>query len=141
MILVVRTDEQLQEGVLVAWDTPPESRTLGEVLQKASALTDNELEVIWSSVEQVEKWELQPWVDFPGWLPKDGESGGLMRTSSQKAVNVGLEVSSTEETVKALWEWWTARPEDKQKLTRGLNREREQEILERLSQDSPSHSP
>jgi 2'-hydroxyisoflavone reductase len=113
--------------------TPPESRTLGDVLQQASALTGNEPEIVWLSVEQVEELELQPWLDFPGWLPPTGESGGLMRTSSQKAITAGLEISSTESTVKALWDWWTSRPKEKQVLTRGLAPEREQEILQTLS--------
>lgn len=111
--------------------TPANFFTLGDLLSCAEAITGVSPEKVWLSAEQLEEFELRPWVDFPAWAPQNGELAGLTKFSSDWAVKQGFGFSDISDTVEETWDWFQTRED--QTLKAGLSPEREKEILEKLS--------
>lgn len=132
----VRTVEEKICGTFNLVTTPGE-HTLGEVIDIAQRVSGADTDVVWLSAEQLEEHELKPWVDFPAWLPPDGDDAGFAAFDNSRALAAGLRPSSTEFTVKSLLDWWGIQDVERRQLRTGLDRGREAEIIANLRNNEP----
>ncbi|OGK06239.1 MAG: hypothetical protein A2W80_00815 [Candidatus Riflebacteria bacterium GWC2_50_8] len=68
---------------------------------------------------------VESWSDLPFWSP--GKSSNFMLVSNRKALNNGLKTRTLEETVRDIYNWFTA--EKKNSLKAGLAKNREEQLL------------
>jgi 2'-hydroxyisoflavone reductase len=110
--------------------SPP--RRWGEVLDTCAAVAGRRPRWTWTSAQRLAELQLQPWSDLPVWLPPEGDTAGMARTSVQAALAAGLSLRPLCETVADTLAWQAALPPEEQTFSRaGLTPEREAEALAR----------
>jgi 2'-hydroxyisoflavone reductase len=83
--------------------------------------------------ETMEAYGVTPWTDLPLVLPFDGSADTMNRGDNSKALAAGLQLRPWAETVQATWEWRRSQPDDV-KLSHGMDRARELEVLAKLGE-------
>ncbi len=106
--------------------------TMGEMLDAIKDATGSSANFIWATDEEMERFEVQPWVDMPLWIPEKHEMRGFCTINCDRAKENGLIYRSLANTVRDTVRWDVSR-DSGQPLKAGLKPEREQEILSQLS--------
>lgn len=122
---IVRVIEDGTAGVFNAVG-PDEPTAMGEVIESCAKAAGTSPKVTWADAATLQKHGVQ----FPIWLPPEGETAGFHRWSNRRAVAKGLKFRSVEDTCKATLEWWKTLPADRQKTTRaGPSEELEKAVI------------
>lgn len=118
---------------------PDYELTIEELLNTCKAVTNGNAEFVWADEQFVLNHKIQPWTEMPFWIPEhfplEGESEpwkGASFFCVEKAVNAGLSFRPLEETINDVYQWEKTRQDSER--TKGISREREQELLETWSQ-------
>jgi 2'-hydroxyisoflavone reductase len=83
----------------------------------------------WAPTDFLEKEKVAPWSDMPVWVPPS-EEGGMSDVSIKHALEHGLTFRPLAETTRDTLAWFTAQPKERQeKMSAGLTKEREAEVL------------
>ena len=121
--------------------SPSEQFTMGDVVNESGAAAvalarpNPPPRPTWVSAEFLTEQKVAPFTDMPGWMPSDGEiggvqMGGLHLTNVDRAMKAGLKISPLQKTTRDTLEWHLARPAaERNKLQAGISREREREVL------------
>jgi 2'-hydroxyisoflavone reductase len=116
--------------------SPSDKFTIGDVINEsvAAALTlarpNPAPRPTWVSTEFLTEQKVAPFTDMPGWMPKDGEMGGLYRTDVERAIKAGMKISTLQKTMRDTLAWHLARPAaERDNLKAGIKPEREKEVL------------
>ena len=123
---IIRSIEANVTGAFnVAGDS---SLTLGQVIEAAVELSGSDVTVRAVSAEMMAEYEIQPWQEFPLYVPMDGYEG-FHHFSVAKALANGLEFRPIKDTIRDILDWYDL----DQPLKIGLKPEREAELLTKLS--------
>lgn len=121
----LRMAEKRQTGIYNALNPV----SVGELIDACRAvLGDKAAEVIPMSESFLLEHGIQPWADFPAWLPASHEA--MNRASNQRAVDAGMTFRSVETTVRDTLDWYIAtRGSVDAPLKTGLSDERMNELI------------
>ncbi|MFW5692140.1 MAG: NAD-dependent epimerase/dehydratase family protein [Chloroflexota bacterium] len=84
-------------------------------------------EVIHASEAFLLENDIQPWSEFPAWLP--GDRNALMRASNRRAMAAGLTYRPIETTAADILRWYAAERGIEAPLRSGLDPDKEQQVL------------
>lgn len=107
---------------------PDYTLTFGELFRTTENVSGNELNPLWASKDFLLDHEVQPWSDFPLWIPADSEDAYIGAVDISKAIDSGLTFRPIAETVKDTLDWANGRPDD-HTWRAGLSPQREKELL------------
>jgi 2'-hydroxyisoflavone reductase len=85
--------------------SPPGHTTMGELLETCARVTGAGAELRWLDPEQVLAAGIEPWTEFPVWLPPGELYDTLHRGDVSKALSTGLRCRPVAETVADTWAW------------------------------------
>ncbi|MGP3921955.1 NAD-dependent epimerase/dehydratase family protein [Streptomyces sp. 8N616] len=85
--------------------SPPGHTTMGELLETCARVTGSGAELRWLDPERVLAAGIEPWTEFPVWLPPGELYDTLHRGDVSKAVSAGLRCRPVAETVADTWAW------------------------------------
>ena len=106
---------------------PGERMSMGSMLEQIGTATDTPHTLTWVPEAFLEAQELQPWGDFPAWIPGDP----LMFVDVSASVAAGLTFRPIQVTARDVIAFEKSRPAEELEGRRfGITREREQEVLE-----------
>ena len=132
----VRLIERAETGTFnaVSGDT---TWTMGRVLDTCRAVSGRDARFVWASDDFLLAQGLAPWTDLPLWLPDSPEWIGADSISAARAVAAGLTFRSLTQTVSDTLAWDQALPTEARAVTlkAGITRERERELLGKLSEN------
>jgi 2'-hydroxyisoflavone reductase len=116
--------------------SPSDKFTIGDVVDEsvatavALAKPNPAPRPTWVATEFLTAQKVAAFTDMPGWMPKDGEMGGLYRTSVERAIKAGMKISTLQKTMRDTLAWHLARPAaERDNLKAGIKPEREKEVL------------
>jgi 2'-hydroxyisoflavone reductase len=110
---------------------PEEPLQLEEVLEESRRVAGSEARFVWAPAAWLVEQGVQPWMELPLWLGDDPEYAGHSRIDVSRAIQAGLSFRALDRTIADTLEWYRSgeAPIDP---PAGLDRGREQELLERL---------
>jgi 2'-hydroxyisoflavone reductase len=110
---------------------PEEPLQLEEVLEESRRVAGSEARFVWAPAAWLVEQGVQPWMELPLWLGDDPEYAGHSRIDVSRAIQAGLSFRPLDRTIADTLEWYRSgdAPIDP---PAGLDRGREQELLERL---------
>ncbi len=128
---VVKIAQNETEGVFNVVSSPNEF-SIGALLEDSKQCVGADVKHRW--IEDVETFDLKPWVDLPAWVSPRGQTKGLATLSNQAAIAAGLEISSLWDTVASTWAQIQNEPVRSQnELKAGLKKEHENDVLQKHS--------
>ena len=104
---------------------PEPALTMADLVETCIRVTAAGARPVWVDEQFLLGAGVEPWSDFPLWLPQDGN--GTLQASTARAVAQGLTYRPLEDTVRATLAWDAARTD---RRTAGLPVGRERELLE-----------
>jgi 2'-hydroxyisoflavone reductase len=124
----------------------PLGRTsFADLLARCKAVTHSDAEPIWIDDATLLAQGVAPWTELPLWLPQqDGESGGMMRASNQRALANGLSLRPLDETIADTLAWDNSRTRplpDHPKAVKTMLPEREAALLTLLTLSAAALAP
>jgi 2'-hydroxyisoflavone reductase len=128
---IIKLIEENASGIYNATG-PDYELTLGALLEACREVSGSDANFKWAPVEFLNQNNVAPWSDMPVWVPDTEEDAGFARTDISKAINAGLTFRPLEETVRDTIGWENTRSVEHE-WKAGLKAEREQELLELLS--------
>lgn len=102
--------------------------TLGETIATAQSLAGSDVEIVQVSAEMMADLEIQPWQEFPLYVPMPGYEG-FHHFSIDKALANGLTFRPIAATIRDILNWYPL----EQALKIGLTPEKEAELLEKVA--------
>lgn len=111
---------------------PEHILTMQELLEEIQDATGSSAYFVWGTDEEMEKFQVQPWVDLPLWIPENHEMNGFCTINCDRAKENGLIYRTLTNTVRDTVRWDVARNTG-QPLKAGLTAEREKTILDQIS--------
>ena len=108
--------------------------TMGRVLETSRAVSGSDARFVWAPDDFLLAQGLAPWTDLPLWLPDTVEYAGADSINATRAVAAGLTFRSLAQTISDTLAWDQALPPGERPAA-GITREREQELLEKLSEN------
>jgi 2'-hydroxyisoflavone reductase len=112
-----------------------------DVLETCRMVAGTDAEVIWVEPGFLTAQEVGPWMELPLWIGDDEDDDAFMRAPVDRALEAGLHIRPLEETVRDTLAWVQS-AEAPSEFPAGLDREKEQRVLDewlaRGSVDSPA---
>lgn len=99
--------------------------SMAELLGACKCATANPANLVWASEEFLKENKVQPYMQMPLWIPREGRSV----VGNGKAVAKGLSFRPIAETIRDTLQWAKAERGDKPFARTGLKPEREAELL------------
>lgn len=99
--------------------------SMAELLAACKCATSNAVELVWLSEEFLAENKVQPWMQMPLWIPREGRS----YVDCQKAIAAGLRFRPLADTVRDTLQWAKTGRGDKPFARTGLPAEREAELI------------
>jgi 2'-hydroxyisoflavone reductase len=99
--------------------------SMQEVLGACKCATSTPVELVWASEEFLAAEKVQPYMQMPLWIPRDGRSV----VDCKKAIAAGLRFRPIADTVRDTLQWAKAERGDKPFGRTGLPAERERELI------------
>ena len=132
----VRLIEAKDTGVFNAVSDDP-TWTMGRVLEESLTVSDSDARFQWAADGFLLAEGVAPWADLPLWLPDAPEWVGADSISVAKAVAKGLTFRPLAQTVADTLAWDRTQPVGDHPTgpKAGISRERERELLEKLSKN------
>ncbi|MDF5758087.1 NAD-dependent epimerase/dehydratase family protein [Spongiactinospora sp. TRM90649] len=108
--------------------------TYGGWLAECARVTGSDAEPIWVDDDFLLEHDVEPWTEFPLWVPNKPDMKELWDMSSAKAAAAGLRCRPVAETVADTWAWLRDIPVDQRSfrtsmLTHGIEPDKEAAIL------------
>ncbi len=127
---ILRLLEENVPGIFNATG-PEHALTMEQVLEACRAVPDTDARFVWAPADWLAEQGVQPWIELPLWLGDDPESAGFHRIDVSRARAAGLSFRPLAETIADTLDWHRGgeAPIDP---PAGIDRGREQELLERL---------
>lgn len=113
--------------------TPVGALTFGELFDACNRAASSAPEYMWANAGFLREHEVNPWSDFPLWIPADQPHRAIQRTNSARALVRGLNVRPLLETVRDTMTWARAAGKHLGTLGAGLTPQREAELLRSLA--------
>ncbi|HET6866278.1 MAG TPA: NAD-dependent epimerase/dehydratase family protein [Solirubrobacteraceae bacterium] len=138
---IVRMVEARATGIYNATG-PATPLTFGPMLERVAVATGGHPELVWIDEDCLAEAKVEPWAELPLWLDLDRQPDfrGFLAVDIGRALNAGLSFRPLEETAADTLAWVRARPAAPSAPEgsplpppAGLSREREAELLARLS--------
>ncbi|MFI0418324.1 NAD-dependent epimerase/dehydratase family protein [Spongiactinospora sp. 9N601] len=112
----------------------PDTTTYGGWLAECIRVTGSDAEPVWVDDEFLLAREVQPWTEFPLWVPGTPDMRNVWRMSSAKAAAAGLRCRPIAETVADTWAWLRDVPADRRnfgnvRVSHGIDPDKEAAIL------------
>ena len=101
--------------------------SMQEVLGACKCATSTPVELVWASEEFLAAEKVQPYMQMPLWIPREGRSV----VDCRKAIAAGLRFRPIADTVRDTLQWAKAERGDKPFARTGLPAERERELIAR----------
>lgn len=137
---ILKLIEQNAGGVYNAVG-PRNPANFGSLLVACREAAGSDAGFVWVDEHFLLQEGVQPWVDLPLWLPNsDPTISGFNSINNNKAVKAGLTFKPLSETVADTLKWIQSRP-PVDKLKRGLDPQREAELLRKYDKLLKSDSP
>lgn len=111
---------------------PEHTLTMQEMLEEMQDATGSSAYFVWATDEEMEQFNVQPWVDLPLWIPEKHEMSGFCTINCDRAKENGLIYRTLTNTVRDTVRWDVARNTG-QPLKAGLTADREKTILDQIS--------
>lgn len=126
---MVRLVEEKHTGTYNA--TGPAARMgMGPMLTEIRDALGADAGFTFVAADFLQEHDVQPWVHMPAWVPPDGEGGGLLQVSIDRALEKGLTFRPLGGTASDTMAWWRTLDEERRGRSRfGLPAEREAEVL------------
>ncbi len=101
-----------QAGITGSFNAVGPQQTLRRVLEAVVTAVDSSGHLDWIREDFLMDQGVEPWTDLPLWLPPLSvpTHSAFMQRSNRRAVDLGLTISSIEDTVVATREWLRAEP-------------------------------
>ncbi|MBL8753710.1 MAG: NAD-dependent epimerase/dehydratase family protein [Planctomycetes bacterium] len=99
--------------------------SMAEVLGACKCATDKAVELVWASEEFLAENKVQPYMQMPLWIPRDGRSV----VDCSRAIAAGLKFRPIGETVRDTLQWARSERGDKPFARTGLPAAREAELV------------
>jgi 2'-hydroxyisoflavone reductase len=137
---IVRLVERGATGVYNATG-PAASLTLGPMLERVRAATENRAELVWIDEDRLAEAGVQPWDELPLWLDlaRHPDFRGFLAVSVGRALAAGLSFRPLEETAADTLAWVRERTGPPKRVEgivlpppAGLSADREAELLARF---------
>jgi 2'-hydroxyisoflavone reductase len=109
--------------------------TMGALLDICQAVSGGDATFTWIDERYLLDQGVQPWSELPLWIPEDQDT--LSTTDVRRAIAAGLTFCPIAQTVADTLDWAATRPAD-HAWRAGLDREREQTLLQAWRQRYPS---
>lgn len=119
--------ESLEKNLTGVFHVTGEESTFAELISACETAFDVKAQPHWASEKFLLDNDVSPWVDLPMWLPEAAQ--GMLQVSVAKAFENGLSTRPLAETIQDLIEWHHG---DRDRLSVGLKRAREKELLSLL---------
>jgi 2'-hydroxyisoflavone reductase len=107
---------------------PDYKLNFGELFRTTEQISGSDLTPVWADKDFLLSHEVEPWSDFPLWIPADTDDSHIEEVDISKSVSRGLSFRPISETVQATLDWANTRPAD-HTWRAGLSPEREKELL------------
>lgn len=118
-------------------------KTIGykDLLTRAKKALNSNVNIIWMEPNfLIKEMKLEPFMEIPFWIPLESDpEPGFQQISNKKALNVGLEFTEYEDTVKISYESFKENRfilEEGSDLVFGITNERENEIIKQWKEIS-----
>lgn len=128
---IVRMLERKATGVYNA-NGLPGATTMASLLESCNETSGGKANFTWVSEEFLLAEPVWAWTEMPLWMPEAAapHMKGFMLINCDKAVAAGLTYRPLQETIKDTLSWWEANSAG-EKMKAGIDREREQRLLEK----------
>ena len=123
--------EQKKSGVYQVTG-PNKTYDFRTMLEEINKIVGSKADFQWASTTWLEEQKVKPGEDLPLWDPSE-EDQALMDVNIEKAVKDGLTFRSLKETVKDTLEWYDKINGDTKEWRVGLDQQKEQELVKKLS--------
>lgn len=107
--------------------------SMAEMLGACKAATSSPVTLTWASEEFLQENKVQPYMQMPCWIPRDGRSV----IDTQKAQAKGLKFRPLADTIRDTLQWAKTERGDKPFARTGLKPERETELLAKWHASQP----
>jgi 2'-hydroxyisoflavone reductase len=107
---------------------PAGSLSMHELLAACKCATTNPVTLVWASEEFLAANEVQPWMQMPLWIPREGRA----MVDCSRAIAAGLRFRPVADTVRDTLAWVKAERAGKPFTTTGLPAERERGLITKL---------
>ena len=108
--------------------------SMAEMLGACKAATSTPVTLTWASEEFLQENSVQPYMQMPCWIPRDGRSV----IDTQKAQAKGLKFRPLADTIRDTLQWAKTERGDKPFARTGLKPERETELLAKWHASKPA---
>jgi 2'-hydroxyisoflavone reductase len=117
------------EGGVFNLCAPQEPYRIGDLLETAARVVgQTDVSFTWASAEYLVENELDQWEAFPWWVPPSETA--FSRFDASRAHAAGLTVTPIERSFRECWDWLNSDEEIASREDRGLEPEREAELLD-----------
>lgn len=132
---IIRLVEAGATGVFNATG-PDYALTMEHFLEECNQALGNKAQIAWIDEESIMETEIEPWTEFPLWIPETEESfRGFMSIDCSAAFKAGLTCRPIADTVRDTYAWDARRSKSGDRKA-GLTDEREQELRETVARRS-----
>jgi len=84
---------------------PKVNLTIKQLLDDCNRAAGNKSTLTWVPADFLDKHEVAPWSEMPGWTPAERDLAGFGRMSNQRAVDAGLTFRPLVDTAKDTLTW------------------------------------
>jgi 2'-hydroxyisoflavone reductase len=117
------------EGGVFNLCAPQDPYRFGELLETAARVVgQRDVSFTWAGADFLVENELDQWEAFPWWVPPS--EAAFSRFDASRALAAGLTVTPIETSFRECWEWLNSDEEIANRPDRGLEPEREAELLD-----------
>ncbi len=111
---------------------PDYQLSMNKFLNDCGTVAQSDATFIWVPDQVLLQQKIEPWSEMPFWIPENTENSGMSLRDNSKAIKSGLTFRPLLETIADTLNWWH---EEKAgcDLKAGINRKRESEILQAVS--------
>jgi 2'-hydroxyisoflavone reductase len=125
---IVRAIESNMTGVFNV-KGPDDELTMQRLLEECRAVTGSDARFVWASEQFLLDRGVKPWTEMPLWIPEEYDGSHLIEF--RKALAAGLTFRPLADTIRDTLAWDRTRAD--RELRAGMGRERERELLAKLS--------
>jgi 2'-hydroxyisoflavone reductase len=116
--------------------TPAHALTFGDLFDACARVSSSAPEYVWADAEFLQQHEVNPWSDFPLWIPATAVHRHIQYANANRALVRGLQIRPLLETVRDTLVWARATGKRLGALSNGLTPEREAQLLREFADKS-----
>jgi 2'-hydroxyisoflavone reductase len=111
--------------------SPTGELTIGGLLKSCLRVSGQDAVLTWLPAAYLAQRGIEAWTDMPVWEAPLGDSAGMGRVDTARALEAGLRIRNLDDTVKATLAWWNSLPRERTEaaLLAGISAEQEARLL------------